>query len=134
MSIESAMQVGLTMSSIIYVATAFISTIYTIMMAKETEERLLIKEAVNHTWVSYVKDQQRRGDWGPDEKRHACQLALTYVRNNEAYLARSCASSIARRVSLIRDEVEARKATAARVRNVPTLSTRRISREVYEQL
>lgn len=135
MTIEDAMQVGLTLSSLIYVATAFTSTVYGIIMAKEREERALVREAVHHTWVSYVKPQKRRNDWGADERAHARQLALTYMRNNEARLARCFASSRAHRVSLIRDEVETRKSQAAHVRSAPSLIRNpRISHEMYEQL
>lgn len=134
MTIESAMQVGLTLSSLIYVATAFTSTVYGIWIAKEKEERELIKEAVHHTWVSYVKEQKRSGPWTKDEKVYACRLALMYVRNNEARLTRCCASDRARRESLVQDTVEARKAHAARLQLCSNPTVHSVPREVYEQL
>ena len=110
------MHVALTVSSLVYVLTSLGKTLYMMSLAREKEERELVCEAVQHVWVTFVKQHKRDGTWTIAEHRQAKEMAIDYVRRNERRPLCGCMSSSRRRIySWITDNVESRKRRDRRI-------------------
>lgn len=99
------MHVALTISSLVYVLTSLGKTVYGIALEREREEHALVREAVQHVWVSFVKPHKRACTWTAAEQGRARDLAVKYVHRNSSRMCRCCSSSRSRLVSLINDRV-----------------------------
>ena len=85
-------------------------------LAREKEERELVREAVQHVWVTFVKPHKREGAWTVAEHRQAKELAIDYVRRYARRPLCGCMSSSRRRLSSwITDCVESRKRGERRI-------------------
>ena len=119
------MHVALTLSSLVYVVTSIGKTLYASSLAKEDEEHKLVREAVHHVWVTFVRGRRRTGEWSDDCRAEARERALAYVRRNRSRMCSCFGASRARLVSWINDAVACNKVSAVSVSATTRPASRR---------